>query len=120
MATGRMSSSTTESCSSECNHLVRWLKKGDSLMRVPVGTTIGTIMGIVLALPAAARADDTSSLDEINKPFLKDKPYLGLVIGITRPEGHQIRGYGQVTLNGKQQVPAGDTFFEIGSITKVF
>jgi CubicO group peptidase (beta-lactamase class C family) len=53
-------------------------------------------------------------------PFLKDRPYLGLVVGITRPDGHQVFGYGQVTVDGKKQVPAGDTIFEVGSITKAF
>jgi CubicO group peptidase (beta-lactamase class C family) len=90
-------------------------------MRVTLRKNLGAVMAIVLVLPATlCAADDRSAIDEIVKPFLKDKPYLGLVVGITRPAGHQILGYGQVTLNGKQQVPAGDTIFEIGSITKVF
>jgi CubicO group peptidase (beta-lactamase class C family) len=81
---------------------------------------------LVLLLVADVRAeeprqaDHRAAIDEVVKPFLKDKPYLGLVVGITRPEGHQVFGYGQVSLDGKERVPGDDTIFEIGSITKVF
>lgn len=65
-------------------------------------------------------ATERAALDELVKPFLKDKPYLALVVGITQPEGHKVFGYGQATLDGKQQPPDGTTIFEIGSITKIF
>jgi CubicO group peptidase (beta-lactamase class C family) len=61
-----------------------------------------------------------TAVDELVKPFLKDKAYLALVVGITRPSGHEVFGYGEVTLDGKKQVPDGTTIFEIGSISKIF
>ena len=90
-------------------------------MRVTLNQYHRTVIGILLIAPSTLRAaDDRSPIDDIVKPYLKDKPYLGLVVGITQPAGHQTLGYGQVTLVSKQQVPAGDTIFEIGSITKAF
>ncbi len=73
-----------------------------------------------LASPCRAAEPDRAGVDELVRPFLKDKPYLALVIGITRPAGHQVFGYGEVTLEGKKQVPDAATLFEIGSITKIF
>jgi len=74
----------------------------------------------VVSSSCRAAAPDRAAVDELVKPFLKDKPYLGLVAGITRPTGHQVFGYGEVTLEGKKQVPDAATLFEIGSITKIF
>ncbi|MEX0724773.1 MAG: serine hydrolase domain-containing protein [Planctomycetaceae bacterium] len=72
-------------------------------------------------MPAASRAADIkSAIDEIITPFLEDKPYLGLVVGITQSTGREILGYGHVTLAGERQTPDGETLFEIGSITKAF
>ncbi len=73
-----------------------------------------------LASPCRAAEPDRAAVDELVKPFLKDKPYLALVVGVTRPAGHQVFGYGEVTLEGKKQVPDAATLFEIGSITKIF
>jgi CubicO group peptidase (beta-lactamase class C family) len=90
-------------------------------MSVPRRMHLSAVIGLVLLAPAAAGAEpDRAAIDDIVKPFLKDKPYLGLVVGVTRPTGHQILGYGQVILEGKQRVPDGATIFEIGSITKIF
>lgn len=74
----------------------------------------------VVSSSCRAAEPDRAAVDELVKPFLKDKPYLGLVVGITRPTGHQVYGYGEVTLEGKKQVPDAATLFEIGSITKIF
>jgi CubicO group peptidase (beta-lactamase class C family) len=83
--------------------------------------TPAAVVALVLLVPAPARAaDDRPAVDAIVQPFLKDRPYLGLVVGITRPEGRQVLGYGQVTLDGRPQTPGADTLFEIGSITKAF
>jgi D-alanyl-D-alanine-carboxypeptidase/D-alanyl-D-alanine-endopeptidase len=78
------------------------------------------VVCLVLLLPGARAADERAAIDDVVKPFLKDKPYLALVVGITRPEGRQVFGYGKAVLDGKEQTPAGDTMFEIGSVTKVF
>jgi CubicO group peptidase (beta-lactamase class C family) len=73
-----------------------------------------------LASSCRAAEPDRAAVEELVKPFLKDKPYLALVVGITRPAGHQVFGYGEVALEGKKQVPEAATLFEIGSITKIF
>jgi len=83
--------------------------------------SFAAILALILLPPLALGAEaDRSAIDELVKPFVKDKPYLALVVGITRPAGHQVCGYGQADLEGKQQVPDGATVFEIGSITKIF
>jgi CubicO group peptidase (beta-lactamase class C family) len=74
----------------------------------------------LLAPGPAAAADPRAAVDKIVQPFRKDKPYLGLVVGVTGPDGHHVYGYGKVKLGGKSQPPGPDTLFEIGSITKVF
>ncbi len=90
-----------------------------------------SLFTLLFFLPtSAALADDKASGDQASgdkaaadaaaNDFLKDKPYMGLVIGITRGGEHQVYGYGQVTLEGEQKTPDGDTLFEIGSITKTF
>lgn len=93
---------------------------------------LGAVIGVVIVVPATTFAADEdrsgsdkpviakSVIDEIVEPFLKGKPYLGLVVGTTQPQGRQILGYGHVTLQGEQQIPKEDTLFEIGSITKTF
>jgi CubicO group peptidase (beta-lactamase class C family) len=81
---------------------------------------IALLWAVTAPAQEPGKAEDRPAIDDLAKPFLKDKPYLGLVVGITRPEGHQVFGYGHVTLDGKECVPADDTLFEIGSITKVF
>lgn len=81
---------------------------------------LAAVLGLACHASISRAADDQAAIDALVEPFLKDKPYLGLVVGITRAEGRQIIGYGKVTLDGKEQIPADDTLFEIGSITKVF
>jgi CubicO group peptidase (beta-lactamase class C family) len=80
-----------------------------------------TTVALILVPPVALSAEPArAAIDELVKAFLKDKPHLGLVVGVTQPSGHQVFGYGKVTLQGKKQVPDAATLFEIGSITKVF
>jgi CubicO group peptidase (beta-lactamase class C family) len=90
-------------------------------MSTPCGQYLTAVVGLVFLAPLAAAGEpNRSAVDDLVKPFLKDKPYLALVVGISRPKGHEIIGYGKATLDSKQQVPDGATIFEIGSITKVF
>ncbi len=90
-------------------------------MPVPYRRYMSAISALVLFAQAAVGAGSTrTTVDEIVKPFLKDKLYLGLVVGLTRPSGHELFGYGEVTLDGKKRVPDGSTIFEIGSISKTF
>lgn len=75
---------------------------------------------LLMASSVLQAGDEKAKIDAIVTPFLQDKPYSGLVVGITGPDGHQTFGYGEVLLEGKQQTPTGETIFEIGSITKLF
>jgi CubicO group peptidase (beta-lactamase class C family) len=79
------------------------------------------LIAVLLLRPAlASAADERAAVDKLVLPFLKDKPYLGLVVGVTQPDGQSVYSYGKVTLGGKARPPGADTLFEIGSITKVF
>jgi CubicO group peptidase (beta-lactamase class C family) len=75
---------------------------------------------LLLSVPVSAAGPDKAAVDKLAQEFLKGKDYAGLVVGITRPRGHEVFGYGRVILNDKGQSPAGNTLFEIGSITKAF
>ena len=88
-------------------------------MRIPPGHCWWLILFALATTPLRA-ADDKAIVDAAVTPFLKDKDYLGLVVGTTRSEGNQVFSYGTVMLGGKKQPPAADTVFEIGSISKVF
>ncbi|OWK39088.1 serine hydrolase domain-containing protein [Fimbriiglobus ruber] len=90
-------------------------------MLIASGRYLAAILCLFVAAPlASADEPKRAAVDELVKSFLKDKPYLGLVVGISRPAGREIFGYGQVTLDGKQHAPDGTTIYEIGSLTKVF
>jgi len=88
------------------------------------------LLGILFVLPTQALPDgptqtrrqvnDRERVERLVQPFIKDKPFIGLVVGITRPEGQQVYGYGGVVVDGKKQAPGPDTLFEIGSVTKTF
>jgi D-alanyl-D-alanine-carboxypeptidase/D-alanyl-D-alanine-endopeptidase len=93
----------------------------EKIMSIPYGRSLNAILTLVLLASLAASAESKrTEVDELVKPFLKDKPYLALVVGISRPSGHELFGYGEVTLDGKKRAPDGSTIFEIGSITKTF
>jgi CubicO group peptidase (beta-lactamase class C family) len=83
-----------------------------------------TAVAVVLALVAPAlpaRADDLKGrIDRLVAPVVKDRKDYAVVVGVIRPQGRQVLGYGSVTLAGKRTVPDGKTIFEIGSVTKVF
>lgn len=90
-------------------------------MSIPFGRCLSAILGLILLAPITAAGEpNRATVDELVKPFLKDKPYLALVVGISRPDGHEIYGYGHSVLDRKERVPDGSTIFEIGSITKIF
>src|SRR5579885_1869070 len=75
---------------------------------------------VLLPSVALGAAPDRAAIDELVQAFLKDKPDLALVVGVTGPSGHQVFGYGEAAFEGKKQVPGTATLFEIGSVTKVF
>jgi CubicO group peptidase (beta-lactamase class C family) len=77
------------------------------------------ICALVLVTPGKA-ADVKTVVDGAVEPFLKSRPYAGVVVGVVNRDGRRVFGYGKVVLNGTEQVPSGDTLFEIGSMTKAF
>jgi CubicO group peptidase (beta-lactamase class C family) len=78
-------------------------------------------MGSNVASSSRAVADELSDfIGERVHSFREDKPYSAIVIGVVRPDGRDVHGFGEVTLDDAKQPPDGTTLFEIGSITKVF
>lgn len=74
----------------------------------------------LLGAAEAAAADLKAKVDQIVEDFRQTKKPVGLVIGVLPREGEPaVFGYGKVAQD-KNQIPDGDTIFEIGSITKVF
>lgn len=74
----------------------------------------------VLFLVGNTRADDAAVIEELVKPLLKDKPYQGIIVGITKPTGSRSMGFGNVAREGTDAVAIEDVVFEIGSISKTF
>jgi serine-type D-Ala-D-Ala carboxypeptidase/endopeptidase len=68
----------------------------------------------------APAADLKPALDRLVEPLTKDKPAVGLVIGVWMDGKPHVDGYGKVTTAVGVMEPDGDTLFEIGSITKAF
>jgi serine-type D-Ala-D-Ala carboxypeptidase/endopeptidase len=73
----------------------------------------------LLAAPSFA-ADLKPTIDPLVEPLTKDKPAVGLVVGVWTDGKPQVFGYGKVTTPVGELTPDGDTVFEIGSITKAF
>lgn len=78
-------------------------------------------LAILLSAAVAGRAADPK---EVVAPraekFLEGKTNAGLVVGIWAGGVPHVYGFGTVSLPTGDQTPAGDTLFEIGSITKAF
>ena len=70
----------------------------------------------LLLLPA----DLPAVIDPLVAPILKDKPAVGLVVGVLVDGKVQVFGYGKVTTPCGEVTPDGTTLFEVGSITKTF
>ena len=78
-------------------------------------------LALLIAFAAVARADDVKpTADPLVAPILKDKPWVGLVVGVWTGGKPHVFGYGAVTTPAGRAPPDGDTLFEIGSITKAF
>jgi serine-type D-Ala-D-Ala carboxypeptidase/endopeptidase len=73
----------------------------------------------LLSVPSFA-ADLKPTIDPLVEPLTKDKPAVGLVVGVWVDGKPQVFGYGKVTTPVGELTPDGDTLFEIGSITKAF
>ena len=76
---------------------------------------------LVVTGPTLAQKQDQlfEKIDGLVKPLLEEKITVGVVVGVLKDGVPTVRGYGKVT-KGKEEVPDGDTVYEIGSITKVF
>src|SRR5579884_2470240 len=83
-------------------------------------TTCVSLLAAPKGPAPSAPPNDRAAVEGLALPFAKQRPWLGLVIGVTRPQGQQVYGYGQVKLEGQTRTPTADTLFEIGSITKTF
>jgi len=59
------------------------------------------------------------AIDSIISPLLTKYIHMGVVVGILDGKQTAVFGYGQVS-EARPMLPDGNTFFEIGSITKVF
>lgn len=78
-------------------------------------------LAVVVSICCAAAGEDQGPLvDEVVKPFLADKDYLGLTVGVVTPKSTKIYSYGKVTLGGEQRPPDGDTIFALASLTKAY
>lgn len=77
---------------------------------------------VAIATSAMASAGDPrkEAIDRIVEPFLKDRPYVGLVIGLIDEDAEHIYSYGKVKIGDVEKAPDEKTIFEIGSITKAF
>jgi D-alanyl-D-alanine-carboxypeptidase/D-alanyl-D-alanine-endopeptidase len=77
-----------------------------------------TLLGIaVLASLAAAVPDDLHGI-LVNRVD-EEKKAVGIVVGTIDQSGRHVTGYGKIAKD-RDQVPDGNTVYEIGSITKVF
>ena len=74
---------------------------------------------LVLTTQLAA-ADLKTIVEPLVEPLTKDRPAVGLVVGIWVDGGTHVFGFGRVTTPCGDSCPDGDTLFEIGSVTKAF
>lgn len=79
-----------------------------------------TVLLLGLVTGPARAADLKPVIDPLAEPLTKDRPLVGLVVGVWVDGQPQVFGYGKVTTPCGELTPGGDTLFEIGSITKTF
>ena len=75
---------------------------------------------LLLLTASVPAADPKAVIDPLADPLVKDKPAVGLVVGVWLDGQPHVFGYGTVTTPTGEHPPDGDTLFEIGSITKAF
>jgi D-alanyl-D-alanine-carboxypeptidase/D-alanyl-D-alanine-endopeptidase len=76
-------------------------------------------LAISLALTASGAEPLEARVDALAQPYVDGEVVVGMVVGVVQHGETVIRGYGKVKADG-DQVPDGDTLYEIGSVTKVF
>jgi CubicO group peptidase (beta-lactamase class C family) len=77
------------------------------------------LLGAISSSPALA-ADPKPLVDEVVKPFLENKPYLGMAVGVVTPEARHTYYFGTVKLDGQDRPPDAGTIFPLGSLTKAY
>jgi D-alanyl-D-alanine-carboxypeptidase/D-alanyl-D-alanine-endopeptidase len=76
------------------------------------------LLGLIVAASlAAAVSDDLHGI--LANRVDETKKAVGIVVGTIDQNGRHVTGYGKIAKD-RNQVPDGDTVYEIGSITKVF
>jgi CubicO group peptidase (beta-lactamase class C family) len=77
-------------------------------------------LSLLAALAACGPRPESSrpQVDSLVEPLLRDGWTTAMVIGISRPQGDTVYGYGTIGPGGA--VPGAHTIFEIGSVTKTF
>lgn len=92
-----------------------------------VGTSCGTFSSREVQDPGAAvarlRAGGSvqAEVDRLAEPIVARGDIRGMAVGILTPDGHtQVLGYGSTGASSPAQRPAGDTIFQIGSVSKLF
>src|SRR5438309_1217720 len=82
---------------------------------------IGCSIFVMFTARLSSRAADPKAVvEETVKPFLKNKPYLGMAVGVVTPEGRYTYFFGVVKLDGKERPPDAATIFALGSLTKAY
>ena len=78
-----------------------------------------TIVCLLSFAANAAAFDLQEKVDPLAQPLVDDGAVVGMVIGIVKGDEAQILAYGE-TKKGSKELPAADSVYEIGSVTKVF
>lgn len=82
---------------------------------------MNSLLAMLVFCGAAPPAlDQRAMIEERVGPLLKDRPGVGVVVGVAIDGQKQVHGFGTVAVGGEEKPPTGATMFEIGSITKAF
>src|SRR5439155_461986 len=73
-----------------------------------------------IAVTRTFAADPKPIVDDVIRPLLKNKPYLGIAVGVVTPDTRQTYFYGNVKLAGQERPPDAATIFALGSLTKAY
>jgi serine-type D-Ala-D-Ala carboxypeptidase/endopeptidase len=74
----------------------------------------------VLAANPTHSADPKPLVEESLKPFLENKPYLAVAVGVVTPEARPIYTFGTYKVGRMLQRPGSTTIFALGSLTKAY
>ena len=80
---------------------------------------IAIALALLIATPFVPAASLSSNIDQHAAPFVDSKRLVSLSVGVIKDGKTTVRNYGSLSLKDKTK-PDIDTFYEIGSVTKVF